>query len=102
MTTRDIHKLIKNNIDSVPGDSYENKIIFLSKCNCCERHKINKPFIFYPWVDTPDNFNKSNNNCACNCRHISRFICRQYPNNFTIQSPIVSRENSNDSIICEF
>lgn len=102
MTIRNINTLIHDCIESVPGDTYQTKLDFLSKCKCCKRHQINKPFIFFSWVDTPFKFNKSNDNCTCDCRHVSRFICRQFPYNFTIQSNLVSRENSFDSIISEF
>lgn len=91
-----------NFIEYVPGNTYQDKIDFLYRCNCCERHRINKPFIFFKWVDTPFNFNKPSYNCKCNCRHISRFICRQFPSDFIVQSNIASRNNSFDSVISEF
>ena len=47
-----------------------------SSCNCCARHQKNKPTILTKWVDrtipetqyTP---------CACKCRNLSRWICRE-------------------------
>lgn len=64
---------------------YKNKILdqssvlkTLNACKCCQRHQINKPKNLsyvgdqywgeYNWYKT--------NNCKCNCRHLSRFICR--------------------------
>lgn len=62
---------------------YNNKIISneevvktLSLCNCCERHKIDKPKLLAPWVDTQFH-GIQERNCSCNCRHLSRFICRE-------------------------
>lgn len=52
----------------------------LNKCNCCERHKNNKPTVkqyydgFVPNYSTSCNLN--NNLCNCPCRHIIRHICR--------------------------
>lgn len=62
---------------------YNNRIISkkevvetFDKCNCCERHKINRPKKLAPWVDTPFH-STQDTNCNCRCRHLSRFICRQ-------------------------
>ena len=64
-------------INSINGLTYQDKLNFLNMCNCCERHKINKPFVFTFWNETPFN-NTHNYNCDCDCRHVSRFICRLY------------------------
>jgi len=64
---------------------YKNKILdqssvltTLNACKCCERHQINKPKNL-SYVDDSHwgqyNLYKTNN-CKCNCRHLSRFICR--------------------------
>lgn len=53
-------------------------ISILSKCNCCETHQKNRPKTLVFWkVDTttPLSNNKCKE-CKCQCRHISRFICR--------------------------
>ena len=62
---------------------YNNRIISkkeavktFDKCNCCERHKINRPKKLAPWVDTTFH-NTQDSECDCKCRHLSRFICRQ-------------------------
>ena len=55
--------------------SKEEVINTFSKCNCCERHKINRPKNIVPWIDTQISYRKYNN-CKCYCRQFSRFICR--------------------------
>ena len=56
--------------------SKEEVVETFSKCDCCERHKTNRPKKLAPWVDT--NFhNTVIRSCQCHCRHFSRFICRE-------------------------
>jgi len=64
--------------DTVVGDTYQEKLNTLSLCNCCERHKVNRPMYFSHWLDLPRS-NRFDYSCECNCRHISRWICRQCP-----------------------
>ena len=45
-------------------------------CDCCERHKINRPKKLAPWVDT-EFHGIGIMNCLCHCRQFSRFICRE-------------------------
>lgn len=51
----------------------------LSKCNCCSRHKTNRP---QKMSDSPDypfhNNNNGNLDCTCMCRHASRMIVRDF------------------------
>ena len=56
--------------------SKEEVVETLGKCDCCERHKINRPKKLAPWVDTyfHDTVIMS---CHCHCRQFSRFICRE-------------------------
>ena len=51
----------------------------LSKCNCCDRHKIDRPTAYLPREQTPMKTDKSpyENPCKCGCRILSRFICRE-------------------------
>jgi len=70
--------LIQNKIDSVEGSNYQEKLNYLNNCNCCEKHKINRPSIFSAWVELPFH-NDQTLTCACDCRHMARFICRQHP-----------------------
>jgi len=69
---------VQQEIDSVIGNTYQDKLNTLSQCNCCERHKINRPRIFSHWFDLPYS-NLTENTCHCECRHIARWICRQCP-----------------------
>lgn len=70
--------------------SNQQKLDKLSQCNCCEKHKINKPKLYVKWVDIPDNngINPKTSNtdpstnelyCKCDCRHNARWICRTCP-----------------------
>lgn len=90
-----VDSLIENSFDSVPGASYSDKLNFLSNCNCCERHQINKPTLFAPWYETPFSNNNTTHTCTCNCRHIARFICRQADD----YTPPIIRTNTPNSII---
>ncbi len=87
---------IFENIDQIPGISFQDKLNHLSNCNCCERHQICKPILFVPWIETPFNNNPHIHSCMCNCRHLARFICRQ-ANGYT--PPPVTRVNTPKSII---
>ena len=54
----------------------------LSNCNCCERHKQNRPtltdYLQGQPGDYPINYDISIDeySCRCDCRHICRFICK--------------------------
>ena len=56
--------------------SKEEVVETLGKCDCCERHKINRPKKLVPWVDT-DFHDTVIWGCPCHCRQFSRFICRE-------------------------
>tara|TARA_Y100000389_G_scaffold180835_1_gene195962 strand:- start:31 stop:444 length:414 start_codon:yes stop_codon:yes gene_type:complete len=56
--------------------SREEVVETFSKCDCCERHKINRPKNLAPWVDT-DFHDIVIRGCPCHCRQFSRFICRE-------------------------
>ena len=56
--------------------SKEEVVETFSKCECCERHKINRPKKLEPWVDT-DFHDTVISSCPCHCRQFSRFICRE-------------------------
>ena len=89
----DINSIIQITIDNVPGHSYQDKLNHLANCHCCNRHQVNKPTVFQPWHETPFNNTLNIHPCMCNCRLISRFICRQA--NYT---PL-SRTNSPNSVL---
>jgi len=44
-------------------------------CKCCERHQQNKPDGSSVWEETEFNW-REKANCNCECRHLSRFLCR--------------------------
>jgi hypothetical protein len=70
--------MLQNKIDSIEGSKYQEKLDYLNKCNCCEKHKINRPNRFSPWIELPFH-NDQTLTCACDCRHMARLICRQHP-----------------------
>lgn len=49
----------------------------LSKCNCCPRHKTNRPKTMSDAPDYPFH-NNDNLDCTCMCRHASRMIIREF------------------------
>ena len=62
---------------------YKNKILkredvfkTLTLCNCCARHQINKPKTLHKWINT-EFHGTQETDCECQCRHLSRFICRE-------------------------
>ena len=71
-------------------DVYHNIVIYseadaqvalntLSECNCCQRHQQKKPLILQRWVELPLTHRiQTNNDCHCPCRHMARFICRDW------------------------
>ena len=52
-----------------------------SRCDCCEKHKINRPNRLTKWVETEFHNTQHGlwilNDCACSCRHYSRKLCRE-------------------------
>ena len=73
---RDIQSILQNRISNIEGETFQEKLNTLSRCNCCSKHQINKPVNLAPWVETPFN-GTTNITCPCDCRHTARFICRQ-------------------------
>ena len=66
-------------------EDYENKMLItnnlirtLNVCDCCNRHKINKPKKFERWIETPFNSQNNKYNCHCKCRLHSRMLCRSF------------------------
>lgn len=79
MAQENLGALIYNRINCVPGNTYQDKLNFLSTCNCCHRHCMNKPMVFTCWKETTSEYDGPRD-CNCDCRHVARFICRQYEN----------------------
>jgi hypothetical protein len=74
---------VKKSIESVPGISFQEKLDFLSKCDCCVRHNTGKIRCFTenPWTQEYSTDNECLppfRDCKCNCRHMSRVITREY------------------------
>ena len=84
-----LNRLLAEAFESIPGDSYQAKLDTLNKCNCCLRHKTNRPSHLAPWVETQFH-GCQDTPCACSCRHMARFICRQISTEFK-QKPMLER-----------
>ena len=70
-----VHDLIA----ALEGDSMESKLAILNECNCCDRHRTNKPSTLAPWHECQSNRMMSHESfvqCECECRHMARWICR--------------------------
>ena len=94
--SRDLGLIIQQMIDNVHGYSFQDKLNNLANCNCCERHQVNKPTVLELWHETPaNNFHLDIYPCMCNCRHVSRFICRQ----INEPPPPTTRVNSPTNVI---
>ena len=60
-----------------PDIERNNMILILNNCNCCERHKVDRPKILEKYIETKfKGDDKSKYDCHCACRHSARFICR--------------------------
>lgn len=64
------------------SEDHAKKLIWLANsCNCCERHRLNRPADLCPYIRAspivPDNGDYS---CQCSCRHSSRWACRDWGN----------------------
>lgn len=93
---RNLGSILQQMLDDVPGDSYQDKLNHLANCDCCERHQVNKPTVFSAWHETPFHFTQGTHPCMCNCRHVSRFICRQADG---YNPPPITRTNTPTSIL---
>ena len=66
------HNLIFNNRTLTKLDILNT----MNACKCCPRHQINKPKKLEKWQETPLHNHDYFISCYCECRHLSRFICR--------------------------
>ena len=77
-----IHEFLKKVITDPYGS-----IELLDTCKCCPRHKINRPKFLnanreFESLSSLNSVDKClQYNCECNCRHLSRFICRTFCGN---------------------
>ena len=96
--------IFKNVIDkygtcAVLIENFDSELAFaiLNKCKCCERHKQNRPKKFEIWDKNNEQQNplpKSKSielqfseldACGCDCRHLSRWLCRGKTTNMLCQ-----------------
>ena len=64
----------------IEGKTVEEKLKTLNRCECCERHKINRPEgldLVSVSVSVKNSNGKDNETitCKCDCRHLARLIC---------------------------
>lgn len=80
MTLRVYSCLMENNFMEYLKESSQKQLSerlkFLNLCECCDRHKINKPKNFELWHEIEKSKNIQPKICDCPCRHMARFICR--------------------------
>lgn len=67
---------------SVPGNTWAEKVQSLNGCPCCPRHNA-RPKVFGPPIQMPSRKHLRDDSdtikqCPCNCRHMTRQICRQF------------------------
>ena len=60
----------------IQGETAHDKLKTLNSCNCCERHKTNRP----EHLDSKIEINSGVKSyemilCGCDCRHLARMIC---------------------------
>ena len=78
LTDQEIERIMKifhKKAQKIKGKTWQNKIDTLNKCDCCDKHKINKPSKLALWYELPFH-NTQHRDCNCDCRHMSRMICR--------------------------
>jgi hypothetical protein len=78
------HGIIWWNRSTLKPSAHSKVFLLLTElyfCDCCERHQHNKPCVPNHWVSTtnisPTHFDDQ---CMCDCRFISRMICRSWNN----------------------
>lgn len=75
----DNNTLLNNVINNITWEQiYYITFLKCIKCNCCERHTVNKPNKIMKWIEIPRQhyFQDFNTICNCSCRHLARRICR--------------------------
>lgn len=56
----------------------EKKLKKYSECNCCEKHKKDRPTRWDPMIELP--FKGTQDRvCSCPCRHNARLLCCYHP-----------------------
>lgn len=131
-SNKKIHSTLDSLFRGIQGNSFQEKLDTLNKCNCCPRHKdkrfikyqsykdthplisYKKQFIDYsyqikdlkdvhsnnltfglcPYLGEEYNTYKGSF-CICECRQLSRFICRQYPQKWEDRVPLPNEGKPN-------
>jgi hypothetical protein len=75
-----------NNLEEVFND--------LITCNCCKKHKINRPTNLETWREINNHKSQNVSQCKCQCRHYSRFVYRAFKKQTKID------RNINNSYSC--
>ena len=69
-------------INKMSGETYEEKLAGVVKCNCCVRHSKRKPQTLDDNAELSDKCNDyeiiASDGCKCTCRHLARVIVRDY------------------------
>jgi hypothetical protein len=70
------------------ASTLQEKLDVLNECDCCDMHALRKPRVLESWDNHNHNFkifsscvDSGIKECVCNCRHLSRFICREVDSN---------------------
>ena len=90
----------QSSYNHVEGYTWNDKFNNLLRCNCCRYHQINKPTQLWsncPLAPFPDQ--RLVRTCACNCRHLARFMCRDFQmyTNVISSPPLPTRQNAVDA-----
>lgn len=73
---RSPEELLLKALVALPGNTWDLKFKVCTDCECCIRHKFNRPSKIQILEEDPNiNYEKSNE-CKCTCRHMARWICR--------------------------
>jgi len=56
----------------------EKKLKKYSECNCCEKHKKDRPTRWDPMIELPFK-GTQDRACSCPCRHNARLLCCYHP-----------------------
>ena len=74
-----------NSFESFLAESYgqeelRNFFSYCSNCQCCDRHQQRCPDDIGPLPDYPLRHGEEHNGeqCQCQCRHLSRWLCRAW------------------------
>ena len=99
-----VTKIMQKEFQEIQGNTFQEKIDTLNKCDCCIRHQTYRPtnwnitelsqYNKYGNTSTwelcrgngpegmKERYQKKIAKCSCKCRHLARFMCRQWPKEF--------------------